>query len=144
MPRNPRPPGRPTKLTPETRDRILNAIKAGLTKEVAAESAGVSKTAFYEWQATNQEFADAVTRATAESETALVARIARASQDPRYWQAAVALLERRFPDRWARTDRLQVQGEVRAEVTLAGLRDALAASKKRRAVPPATEATDPA
>jgi transposase-like protein len=41
--------GRRTKLTPDTRDRIVQAIRAGATLEAAAGAAGVSETTFYRW-----------------------------------------------------------------------------------------------
>lgn len=49
-------------------------------------------------------------RAEAEAEVTAIARIQRAAAHPQHWQAAVQFLERRHPERWGRTDRVQVSG----------------------------------
>ena len=41
--------GRPTKLSPEIAKRILNAIRAGITREAAIAAAGISHSTFYSW-----------------------------------------------------------------------------------------------
>ena len=44
-----RPPGRPAKLTPEIQRRLCAALRAGNTREAAAEYAGIGRATFYEW-----------------------------------------------------------------------------------------------
>lgn len=127
-----RPTGRPTKRDPDREAKILDYLRLGLHKETAARNAGIHPATFYEWQARIPEFADAVEKAVSDAEAILVGKIQKAAGEGKNWTAAAWMLERRHPDRWAKTDRLQIQGEVRAEVTLAGLRDALAASRARR------------
>jgi len=107
--------GRPTKLTPETANRIVQAVKAGATYDVAARAAGVSEATLYGWKArgaregTGQyfEFLERVKRAEAEGELALMGHVATAMSTT--WQAAAWMLERRWPDRWGRRDRVNVE-----------------------------------
>lgn len=40
---------RPTKLTPETQERILKAVRAGNYAEASARSAGVAASTYYRW-----------------------------------------------------------------------------------------------
>ena len=44
-----KPTGRPTKLTPEIQTRLCEALRAGNTREAAAEYAGISRATLYEW-----------------------------------------------------------------------------------------------
>jgi hypothetical protein len=63
-----------------------------------------------------REYFEAITKALAESETALVAHINRAGD--KSWQAHAWLLERRFPERWGRKDRLEHTGKIQEEQTI--------------------------
>ncbi|MEN6545358.1 MAG: hypothetical protein ABFE07_04885 [Armatimonadia bacterium] len=81
-----------------------------------------------QWPDAYREFAKSVKRASARAEISLVAEINRhgrphelrnpernakgdvvASMLPGQWQALMTILERRFPDRWGRRDRLQAE-----------------------------------
>ena len=177
--------GRPSKLTPETTQTVLDVIAAGGTRAVAAEAAGVHRGTIYEWLRRGTEdanatqtaldpddytsrelralgkaaqipgyarlrkaelaaaitakpseysdFSDSIKKAEAEAEAEWlsgVARIARGAgitttvteeldasghvktrtsrtvTGQGSWQAYAWLLERRHPERWARTERL--------------------------------------
>lgn len=108
--------GRPTKLTPEVQDRIIQALKAGNYVETAVEYAGIGKTTFYRWMEQGakasrgiyREFRDAVMRARAEAEARNVAIIQQAAPDD--WRAAAWWLERAFPDRWGARQKLEHSG----------------------------------
>jgi hypothetical protein len=99
---------RPTKLTPEVKERIVKAVRAGNYPEVAAQSAGISKATYYRWMSVGEkavsgiqrEFYEAVRDAEADAEVEVVARILKAV--PEEWRAGLALLERRHPERWGR------------------------------------------
>jgi transposase len=99
--------GRPTKLTPQTQARIVQAIVGGNDITVAAAYAGIGKTTFYEWLERGRKaktgpfaaFADAIQKAQADAETRNVALIAKAAQDGT-WTAAAWWLERKHPERW--------------------------------------------
>jgi transposase-like protein len=108
--------GRPTKLTPEVKERIVRAIRAGNYGEVAARAAGISRSTYYRWMERGREgeaiycdFADAVSGAEADAEVEAVARIRQAMPDD--WRACAHYLERRHPDRWRRRETREHTGE---------------------------------
>lgn len=108
---------RPSKLSPELRDKVAGLIRAGNTVEVAADAAGIGESTFYDWMARGskagkaeapfREFREVVERAQGEAEAVLVTRIAKAAQDGS-WSAAAWLLERRNPERWAKVSERRV------------------------------------
>lgn len=92
--------GRPTRFTPEVREKVLVAIRAGNYLEVAARYAGISRSTLFGWLDRGRkarsgqflEFLDAVDGAIAQAEVAAVADVVKASQTD--WRAAAWLLER--------------------------------------------------
>lgn len=116
-PKDPKPIGRPTKLTAETQEAIIKAIKAGATHETAAMSAGISRTTFYDWKAKGEageeeftDFSDALKIAEAQGTIKLLERIQIASEDPKLWPAAAWILERRYPEIYGK-QRLELTGK---------------------------------
>ena len=107
--------GRPTKLTPEVQDLIVDGINAGLTLGLTCARAGVARSTFYDWLEKGEaaksgalmEFSDTVSRARADSALRLVSQITL--QAPTDWRAAAFLLERRFPDDYGK--RSEVTGK---------------------------------
>lgn len=107
------PIGRPTKLSPEVTEKICAAIRVGCYMETAAANAGIHKDTLYAWlkSGANDEspehvaFSDSVQKALAEAEVTAVERINAAGAEQ--WQALAWRLERRFPDRWGRRDRVE-------------------------------------
>ena len=108
--------GRPTKLTPERHQQIIEYLRLGLTQEQAALAAGIHPGTLYRWLQRGddptappiyREFRDALKVARAEAERAYLT-IIRSAAEAGTWQAAAWFLERSFPDRWARRDRLTV------------------------------------
>jgi hypothetical protein len=109
---------RPTKLTLEIQDRIVSAIAGGNYLETSARYAGISPTAFYQWMSKGdgksakspyKEFRQAVEKARSQAEIRNVALIQQAGNDGS-WQAAAWYLERSYPMRWGRNNRLEVTG----------------------------------
>lgn len=103
--------GRPgiSSFTPETREKILGALRAGNYRVAACKFAGISVDTFGRWiKAGNAgeerfaEFAEQVKQAEAQAEASLVATIRKAAGD--HWQAAAWLLERKYVTRWGRRD----------------------------------------
>lgn len=98
--------GRPTSLTPEVAEIIVDAMRAGNFLETAAALAGVSVSSVRNWiRAGNHdttpklaEFAKDVRQARAQAE---IADLNHIRKDPS-WQAAAWRLERRHPKRWGR------------------------------------------
>ena len=110
-----------TKLTPELQERLVTYLRAGNYLDVAIKCAGgIHRDTFYEWMRIGREtgeepfasFVQAVDRAMADSEARDVALIAKAASDPKLWTAAAWRLERRFPDRWGRRERVDLEAQV--------------------------------
>jgi transposase len=104
---------RPTKLTAETQEKIVQAIRAGNYIETAAAYAGIDKKSLYTWLKRGNEcptgtnihakFLQAVEQALATAEAQDVLIIGKAAKEGA-WQASAWRLERKFPDRWGRKD----------------------------------------
>jgi hypothetical protein len=130
-----------TKLTPELQEKILLHLRLGAYVETAAACAGIHKDTFYEWMkkgargiAPYVAFAAAVNKAVAESESRDLATILKAAQSQ--WQAAAWRLERRFPEKYGRNDRVKVEARIEHDgasliTKLARLIDGTAEPKKR-------------
>ena len=107
--------GRPSKFTPEVRQKILDAIIGGATYKLAAEFAGISYDTFNTWlkkgeQKTSKDpdhelyvqFAEKVTQANAQMAVSALTSIRLAID----WQAKAWLLERRFPESYGKSTAL--------------------------------------
>jgi hypothetical protein len=96
-------PGRPRSvMTRETILVILRSIRLGMPAERAGLMAGVGSKTLEAFRKRNATFAGLVERAEALAEDTFRGRILKHSQSQ--WTAAAWLLERRFPERWARKD----------------------------------------
>jgi len=98
---------KPTTLTPQIADRLVDMLRAGNYVEIACDIVGVPRRTFYDWLERGEhepgEFRDLRERvhaARAEVEARNVALISNAAR--KSWQAAAWLLERTSPDRWAK------------------------------------------
>jgi hypothetical protein len=104
--------GRPTIYDEELGSRVVQVLRAGGYVETAASVAGVTRSRLNVWLRRGdpagtdpgdqvfRDFRRRVDQARAEGETRNVALIVQAAATN--WQAAAWLLERSFPDRWAR------------------------------------------
>ncbi len=110
--------GAPTKLTSEIQDIIVSTVARGNFLQTAARLARVGDSTLAEWltkgragQEPYAAFTEAVARAEAESETAMVACVVGAStSDARQAQWH---LERRWAGkRWQQRKELAIEGEV--------------------------------
>jgi transposase len=108
--------GRPTKLTPEIQDKIIDAIQAGNYQDAAARYAGIDPATYYRWMSKGEdpdspysEFREAIERAKAAAEVESVAIIKLAARDGT-WQAAAWWLERTRPQKFGRKERYEVTG----------------------------------
>jgi len=140
-PRKRRRPGRPSKLTPDTVDRILNAVRCGAPNKVACAAAGVSEQAFYKWQQRAdepgaskeyREFVEALTRARQEGIAARLAIIQKASRMD--WRAAAWLLERDLPEAFS------LKFRVEHSAAPQNIGDMIASLREDRDPPPQLEA----
>jgi len=97
--------GRPTKFTPETRKKILWALRLGNFRRTAAEYAGISERTLADWLAKGEAddgehaaFLDDVLEAEQAAEVRALGVIQQAAT--RDWKAAAWFLERKFPERY--------------------------------------------
>jgi hypothetical protein len=116
--------GRPTKLTPELRERFCGLVRDGNYTQAACAGVGISFATYRNWYNRGRkarkgpylEFFEAVRLALAESE-ANVVRDWQA-QIPENWQAARDFLARRFPRRWGPKESHEVTGKDGGPVQL--------------------------
>ena len=102
------------KLTPDTQAKIIEAIKLGSTKTLAASYAGISRRTFYNWMEKGEEqktgiyrdFLDALDQAEGERVARWLAIINKAA--PKSWPAAAWLLERTRPDDYSLKSRVDL------------------------------------
>lgn len=103
---------------------IVKAVEQGNYILVACRLAGIRVTTYKNWMERGLaddsgkyfDFYEAVMEAEARFETSLVAQIK--AQIPESWQAGMTLLERRFPQRWGRRDRMEHSFDVMAQAKL--------------------------
>lgn len=125
---------RRSKLTPDVHDRLVEALEAGNYRETAARLAGIGVSTLYSWlergeadreheRATEHlELVEAIEKAEADAEQRAISVIERAAvgykdpdgkYHPGQWQAAAWRLERKFPDRWGRREKVEHSGTIR-------------------------------
>lgn len=92
---------RRSKYTPETVDKLCQAIELGATYKLACQYAGVNFDTFNEWRKNKAEFSDRINAAEGKGATKWLAKIEAAAAD--HWQAAAWKLERRYPKDYGRT-----------------------------------------
>jgi transposase len=95
------PAGRPTKYTPETVKKIVDAIRVGATFRLACDYAGITEETFSQWRKKYSEFSDAIKEAEGAGAVGWLAKIEKAANDGS-WQAAAWKLERRYPKEYGR------------------------------------------
>jgi len=101
--------GRPTKLTPECQQFIIQALSVGATHKLACQYAGITEACFYFWlekgakgQQPYLEFFDAVKKTEGRAAVSWLAKIEHAASEGT-WQAAAWKLERRYPQDYGKT-----------------------------------------
>ena len=112
--------GRPTRLTKELAEQIVEVVLAGNYIETSAKMFGVSKQTLYNWFAKGAKaksgmhayFLDAVKKAQAKAEIKDLTIIGK--HGIKNWQAAAWRLERKFPDRYGRRQRIDITEEEAA------------------------------
>jgi hypothetical protein len=100
---------RPTLLTDEVQALLAGSVRAGLTGQLAAEVAGIGHRTFQRWmvggQPEHRRLREAVHGAQAACQADSVARMTLAANRG-HWRAAAWLLERQYPEGWARSPSL--------------------------------------
>ena len=101
--------GRPSALTPHVHERLVQAKKAGAPDWVAAGSAGISETTYYELlrrgeaeeSGPNRELFEDLRRASADAVLAAYAGWRRDMATPGNWRACAVFIERAERGRFA-------------------------------------------
>lgn len=115
--------GRKTKLSQKITDAFTKAIGEGVSIVAACQFAGVCERTYYTWTSKGEagkepyiQFVQAIKKAEAKAEQRWVRVIETHAADT--WTAAAWLLERRFPDRWGRRERVQQEHSGGLEIIL--------------------------
>jgi transposase len=108
--------GRPKKLTSQFVKKFTALIRDGNYPECAAMASGISARTYYRWmeqgckdEKANRnteffQFCQSVKKAGAQAQVQLVANVFAAAS--KHWQAAMTMLERRWPDQWGKRERV--------------------------------------
>jgi len=103
--------GRITILNEAIQKAMVKSIEGGNYASTAAEAAGIGKSTHYQWMEKGEqgiepyaEYADAIKKAEAIAESNAVKIIQAAAREN--WTAGAWYLERKFPDKWGRKDKL--------------------------------------
>ena len=96
------------KCTAEVVRKAVKLKKGGAPNKSIAAALGIHEATFYRWTNTpktesQRELSESLKRAEADYDNALLGIIAKAAQE-RDWKAAAWLLERRYPELYARPD----------------------------------------
>lgn len=135
---------RPTKYTPETVNKITQAISMGATYELAASYAGITYKTFNEWMnsPSKSAFCEAVKLAEGKAALVWLAKIEQAASDGA-WQAAAWKLERRYPHAYGRNvTQMEVMGKDGGPVEISDARSILAAKLTAQSTTRRTRAGD--
>lgn len=149
-------PGISFKGTPRRLARIVKGIKQGLSYEKAAHRAGLSDRAVKQYRDLGAQAAEKLVRgepltaredamyrfnrATMRAEAAWEGRTLRSismagDADPKHWTAKAWMLERRYPDRYGRRERVDHDHKHKITVTIGGI----AAAPERLLAPGGTK-----
>lgn len=96
----------PELIDAEGRERILSAIRSGVTLSGAAKVAGLSARAFQRYRREHPDFHAECQRAAADLEVRMVEAIVRHAQED--GRLALEFLARRFPESWSASKDLRV------------------------------------
>src|SRR5258708_1359871 len=107
-----------SRLTPAVQARICEALRAAAPYDAAAKYAGVPRRTFYRWlekgrAAKNGRYrdsVDALEKARDDVQVACAAVWRKAAMND--WRAARSLLQTRFPEDWAKRDRVELSGKL--------------------------------
>lgn len=128
--------GRPSQLTPQVQQIIVDHLRVGAYQQTAAAAVGVPSETISEWKRWGRrDIADgkpdtiyarlwqAVCQAEAEAEFRALLNIRKAGQED--WKAEAWFMERRYPERWGMrasftVESAALEGPVDAEFVMSG------------------------
>ena len=131
---------RPTKLNQQSHDKICQALRAGNNRPASAAYGGVTYQTFLNWLKRGREsldqlqlpetiedseiayakFFEGVQKAEGHAEVGAVAIIQKAAREgiSGQWQAAAWWLERKFPDKWGRRERIEKRDPIGEKIQI--------------------------
>ena len=99
--------GRPrTVMTDEAKAKIVKAVRLGLWPDRAAEMHGIKPGTMRKERKLDQEFSTALKEAEAQAEASVHGKMLRHMD--KQWTACAWMLERRWPQRWAKREIVDV------------------------------------
>ena len=100
-------------ITNDNIEKLLAALRLGMTRRAASGAAGFGKTTFYRMLDNDTEgtLRTAIEKAEAEAEATYSTIVANAAVDPKNWTAAAWWLERRHPEDYAKRERVEMTGK---------------------------------
>jgi len=113
---------KPYKLDEALTDRLLQAIKLGSYIEHACAYAGINSSTYRRWRQNAEleiepykSLFEKIHQAEAEGIIRRIGRIEKVAQEGN-WQADAWLLERKYPDKFGRRDRVTLQSDPNAPI----------------------------
>jgi len=109
--------GRPTKLTPELKDKIIEYVREGVSFHDACVALGIGESTLYHWKQKGKkqkygkyrQFLEEITKAEHEAKVWRILTVAKGEkEDPRL---ALEMLARKYPKEFGRKDRHEITGE---------------------------------
>jgi hypothetical protein len=132
-----KPTGRPSALTPENAAIILEHVRRGNYREVAAQAVGIAPLTFRRWidqgeidieagdvTTCHAIFCTAVKSAEAQAEINMLAEVTGRRSD---WQRFAWILERKAYKRWGKRQQIEMTGANGGAIEISGIRDRLMA-----------------
>jgi hypothetical protein len=116
---------RPTKLTKKLRDLIVADIRAGNYAKIAAAANGIGQSTYFSWMKKGakekrgrfREFRELVQSAEATAERDMVIIVKRSALEGNS-RSAFDFLERKYPDRWGKRERIEHTGKDGAPIEM--------------------------
>jgi hypothetical protein len=90
-------PGRPTKYTPETVERLLATLADGLTQKQACLACGIGESTLYGWKKERPKLVTQMTEAREQARQKALAKI-KAAGESGDWRASAEFLKLSFPE----------------------------------------------
>lgn len=103
-----------SKYCPEIVERITAIIEAGNFAITAYTAVNISHETYYGWMKEKPEFAEAIAQAESKAEMTALAAV---QSDPS-WQSKAWYLERKFKDRWSKTENHNINNHVEPDRTI--------------------------
>jgi len=107
---------RPTKLTPELKEKIVEYVRLGNTVATAAKACRIQEETFYRWMRLGRDddpdyrgFYEAIEQARAEAETCAVQALRMGFTEKDGWRAALEYLKRRNPKEWSSVTSIDIK-----------------------------------